>query len=196
MFNIALNTFKEIVRSKMLYLIAFFALLFLIFSLFLSQLTIWDPTKIIVDFWLAMIEIFWLIATVYVGSQLLFKEIDWKTIFLILSKPISRKDFILWKFLWFSYIISLIIFFQSVIFLLLLVFKWIHIEPLILWSLFFTFLKLEVLIALVLFLSTFVSNILTIMVSLMVYIISHSFSLLLDWAFRSWSAIQIYWTCF
>jgi len=58
MYNIALNTFKEIVRNKFLYLIIFFAFVFIIFSLLLGKLTIGDDQKIIVDFGLAMIEIF------------------------------------------------------------------------------------------------------------------------------------------
>jgi len=99
MFNIALNTFKEIVRNKFLYLILFFAFIFIIFSISLWQLTIWDDNKIIVDFGLAMIEIFWIVWVLFVWSQLLFKEVEWKTIFLILSKPIKRYEFILWKFL-------------------------------------------------------------------------------------------------
>ena len=53
----------------------------------------------IVDFGIAMIEIFGLIGVLFVGSQLLFKEVEGKTIFLILSKPIARKDFILGKYL-------------------------------------------------------------------------------------------------
>ena len=61
MLNIALNTFKEIVRNKFLYLILFFAFVFIIFSVALWQLTLWDDNKVIVDFWLAMIEIFWLV---------------------------------------------------------------------------------------------------------------------------------------
>jgi hypothetical protein len=58
MFNIALNTFKEIVRNKFLYMIIFFGFVFIIFSLGLGQLTLGDGDKIIVDFGLSMIEIF------------------------------------------------------------------------------------------------------------------------------------------
>lgn len=95
MLNIAKNTFKEIVRNKFLYLILFFAFVFIIFSLALSQLTIGQGEKVIIDFGLGMIEVFGLIGVLFVGSQLLFKEVEGKTIFLILSKPIKRQDFIL-----------------------------------------------------------------------------------------------------
>ena len=192
MLNIALNTFKEIVRNKFLYMILFFWLIFIIFSLSLWQLTLWNSEKIIVDFWLAMIEIFWLIWVIFVWSQLLFKEVEWKTIFLILSKPIDRYEFILGKFLWFTWTIGLIVLVQSLLFLLVLLFKGITIDYLILMSLVFTFLKLEILLALVFFFSTFVSNIITVLVTIMIYFASHSLSDLMDLAKRSWGIVMQY----
>lgn len=194
MFNIALNTFKEIVRNKFLYLILFFAFVFIIFSILLWQLTLWNDNKIIVDFGLAMIEIFWIVWVLFVWSQLLFKEVEWKTIFLILSKPIKRYEFILWKFVGFSWTIFLIILFQAILFLGVLFFKGIEIDYLIIWSLIFTFFKLEILLSLVFFLSTFMSNILTILVSIMIYFLSHSFSLLTTMAERTKNEIVVYFT--
>lgn len=189
MLNIALNTFKEIVRNKFLYLILVFAFLFIIFSISLWKLTIWEDNKVVVDFGIAMIEIFWFVWVLFVWSQLLFKEIEWKTIFLILSKPIKRYEFILGKFFGFSFVIFLITFLQSILYIWVLFFKWISIEPLIIFSLIFIFLKLIILVALVLFFSTFMSNILTIIISILVYFISHSFSLLLDLAIRTKSIL-------
>lgn len=194
MFNIALNTFKEIVRNKFLYLILFFAFVFIIFSILLWQLTLWNDNKIIVDFGLAMIEIFWIVWVLFVWSQLLFKEVEWKTIFLILSKPIKRYEFILWKFVGFSWTIFLIVLFQAILFLGVLFFKGIEIDYLIIWSLIFTFFKLEILLSLVFFLSTFMSNILTILVSMMIYFLSHSFSLLTTMAERTKNEIVVYFT--
>ena len=186
MLNIAKNTFKEIIRNRFLYLILFFACVFIIFSLALGKLTIGESEKVIVDFGLAMIEIFGLIGVLFVWSQLLFKEVEGKTIFLILSKPIKRQDFILGKFYGFSATIALIVFFQALLFLGVLLFSGISITSLILWALFFTWLKLEILLGVVFFLSTFMGNMMTILVGLMVYLISHSFSLLLDlfWKFQ------------
>jgi len=180
MLNIAINTFREIVRNKFLYLIIFFAFCFIGFSLALWGLTIGDDAKVIVDFGLSMIEIFGLIGVLFVWSQLLFKEVEWKTIFLILSKPIKRYEFVLGKFLWFSFTILLIIFLQSLLFLLVLWIKDIEITHLIGFSLLFTFFKLEILLALVLFFSSFMSNMLTILVSLWVYVLGHGFSLILE----------------
>nr|MDD3720180.1 ABC transporter permease [Candidatus Gracilibacteria bacterium] len=180
MFNIALNTFREITRNKFLYLIIFFAFVLIVFSISLGKLTIGDDSKIITDFGLGMIEIFGFLSVLFVGSQLLFKEIEGKTIFLILSKPIKRWEFIIGKFLGFSLCIALIVLLQAILFFIVLFLKDISITGLIIWSLIFTFFKLEILLGLVFFFSTFMSNILTILVSVMIYFISHSFSLLLD----------------
>lgn len=180
MLNIAKNTFKEIVRNRFLYLILFFAFVFILFSIALGKLTIGESEKVIVDFGLGMIEIFGLIGVLFVGSQLLFKEVEGKTIFLILSKPIKRQDFILGKFFGFSWTIALIVLLQAILYLWVLFLSGIEMSSLIIWALFFTFLKLEILLAIVFFFSSFMSNIMTIMVSLMVYLISHNFSLMLD----------------
>ncbi len=191
MFNIALNTFREITRNKFLYAIIFFAFVFIVFSISLWKLTIWDDSKIITDFWLGMIEIFWFLSVLFVWSQLLFKEIEWKTIFLILSKPINRWEFIIWKFLWFSFCVFLVVLLQSLLFLVVMFFKDVEITGLVLWSLLFTFFKLEILLSLVFFFSTFIWNMLTIFISVMIYFISHSFSVLLDLVSRTENVIAI-----
>lgn len=193
MINIALNTFKEIIRNKFMYLIIFFALVFIIFSLALGKLTIWDDQKVIVDFGLAMIEIFSFISVLFVGSQLLFKEVEGKTIFLILSKPINRYEFILWKFLGFSIVIFLVVLLQSLLYIWVLLFKGIPVDNLIVWALFFTYLKLEILLSIVIFLSTFMSNILTILVSVIFYFIAHSFSVIIDLVIRIQNEFLLYW---
>lgn len=185
MWNIALNTFREIVRNKFLSIILVFAFAFIVFSISLWALSLWNENKVIVDFGLAMIELFGIAGVLFVGSQLLFNEIHGKTIFLILSKPIKRSEFICWKFLWFSMTIFLIIFLQSLLFLGVLIFKGIDISALVLFSLLYTFIKLEILLSIVLFLSTFMSNMLTIIVSMMLYFISHSLNLILDMLART-----------
>ncbi len=194
MLNIAINTFREIVRNKFLYVILFFAFFFILFSLALGWLTLWESEKIIVDFGLGMIEVFWLVGVLFVGSQLLFKEIEGKTIFLILSKPIHRYEFILGKYLGFLGTIALIILAQSILFLGVLYYKEIDITLLIGASLIFSFLKLQMLLAVVFFFSTFMGNMITILVALMIYLLGHSYSLLLDLAYKWWSQAIIWFT--
>ena len=194
MINIAINTFREIVRNKFLYMIIFFAFVFILLSITLGTLSMWDDNKIIVDFWMSMIEVFWIVWVLFVWSQLLFKEIEWKTIFLILSKPIRRYEFILGKFIWFSLAILIIVLFQTILYLLVLLFKEIDITKTIIFSIVFTFLKLELLLALVFFFSSFMSNIITILVSILFYLSGHSFWILLDLVNRTKNDFLIYAT--
>ena len=193
MLNIAQNTFKEIIRNKFLYVIVFFAIVFIAFSLALWKLTLGEDEKIIVDFGLSMIEVFGLIWVLFIWSQLLFKEIEGKTIFLILSKPIKRSEFILWKFAGFSFAIAIITLIQSLVFLAMLLLKGIPVDSLILYALLFTFFKFEISLAIVFFLSTFMSTILTILVSVMIYICAHSFTLLLDLVSRLQNKVATLW---
>jgi len=192
MFNLAINTLKEIIRNKFLYLIVVFAILFLIFSIFLWQISLWEDNKIIIDFWIAMIEIFSIMWVLFVWSQLLFKEIEWKTIFLILTKPIKRYEFVLWKFFGFAIVLFLIFFLQSLLYFLILYINNIQITYLIVLSLFFIFIKILIFIWIVLFLSTFVSNIWTIVLSMLFYFASHSFSLVLDLVKNTSNTFLIY----
>lgn len=90
MFNIALNTFRELARNKILYMIVFFGIALIGFSLVLATLSLGQSDKIVADFGLAMVEIFGIISVIFIGSQLLFREIEGKTVYLILSKPVVR----------------------------------------------------------------------------------------------------------
>lgn len=82
-------------------MILLFACVLIGFSLVLATLSLGEAKRIIVDFGLSMIEIGGLIAVIFVGGQILFREIEGRTIYLILSKPIARKDYILGKFIGF-----------------------------------------------------------------------------------------------
>lgn len=96
--GIALNTFKEAVRNKVLYFLLIFALLILGFSGVMSDLSIASPEKLIKDLGLASIDFFGFLIAVFVGVYLVYNELDKKTIYTIVSKPIDRYQFILGKF--------------------------------------------------------------------------------------------------
>jgi len=95
---IALNTFKEAVRNKVFYLLIVVGILFALSSQIMSMLTIGDKVRVLKDFGLAAINFFCVLIAIFTGINLVFKEIDKKTIYNILSKPISRSNFILGKF--------------------------------------------------------------------------------------------------
>lgn len=95
---IALNTFREAVRNKVLYFLLIFAVLLIAFSTVISDLSIAEPEKLVKDLGLAAIDFFGFLIAVFVGVYLVYNELDRKTIYTIVSKPIDRTQFILGKF--------------------------------------------------------------------------------------------------
>lgn len=95
---IALNTFKEAVRNKVLYFLLIFAVLIIGFSTVISDLSIAEPERMIKDLGLASIDFFGFLIAVFVGVYLVYNELDRKTIYTIVSKPIDRTQFLLGKF--------------------------------------------------------------------------------------------------
>ncbi|EKD30304.1 MAG: hypothetical protein ACD_78C00094G0001 [uncultured bacterium (gcode 4)] len=194
MFNIALNTFRELARNKILYMIVFFGIALIGFSLVLASLSLGQSDKIVVDFGLAMVEIFGIISVIFIGSQLLFREIEGKTVYLILSKPVARRDFILGKFLGFAAILFFIIFIQSIISMVVFLIANTPLSMLLFASIGFIYIKLLLLFAIILFFSTFISPLLSILLVMGVYIISHSITTMTDMAIRSGNQILFYFS--
>ncbi|MDD5376513.1 MAG: ABC transporter permease subunit [Candidatus Gracilibacteria bacterium] len=194
MFNIALNTFRELARNKILYMIVFFGVALIGFSLVLATLSLGQSDKIVVDFGLAMVEVFGIISVIFIGSQLLFREIEGKTVYLILSKPVARGDFILGKFLGFATILFFIIFIQSIISTVVFVVAKTPLSFLLFASIGFIYLKLLLLFAIILFFSTFISPLLSILLVMGVYIISHSVTTMTDMAIRSGNRMLFYFS--
>lgn len=96
---IARNTFKECVRDKVLYNLVIFAILIITSSLILGTITIGDVKQIIINLGLSTLSIFGTLISIFIGIQLVYKEIDKKTVYSLLSKPVARHEFVLGKYL-------------------------------------------------------------------------------------------------
>ena len=92
---IALNTFRESVRDKVLYAFFVFACIITVLGIVLGSLSIGQELRIIEDLGLSVIAIIGGIITVFTGTNLVFKELDKRTIFVIFSKPVANWQFIL-----------------------------------------------------------------------------------------------------
>ena len=95
---IAFNTFKEAVRNRILYILLIFAIVLLLFSGVVQDLTVSAQGRVIRSLGLGCINIFGLLIAVFVGIGLVYNELDKKTIYTIISKPIDRWQFILGKY--------------------------------------------------------------------------------------------------
>src|SRR5713101_10022700 len=96
---IARNAFREAVRDRVLYNLVIFALLLIVGAIFLGELSAGQEAKIIVDFGLSAILLFGVFIAIFVGVGLVSKEIERRTLYAILSKPIGRGEFLLGKYL-------------------------------------------------------------------------------------------------
>ena len=95
---VAVNVFKESVRDKILYNLVIFAVLMISTSYLIGQLTGGQDVKIIKDLGLASISIFGLLISVFIGIGLVWKEVEKRSIYTLLSKPIRRGEFVVGKY--------------------------------------------------------------------------------------------------
>jgi len=98
-FAIARNTFRENIRDRVLYNLILFALIMMASAVALGQLTLGHEDKIIVDLGLTSISAFGTLIAIFIGIGLVYKELERRTIYVLLAKPVHRSEFILGKFL-------------------------------------------------------------------------------------------------
>jgi ABC-type transport system involved in multi-copper enzyme maturation permease subunit len=95
---VAWHVFKESVRDRVLYGIAAFAVLLVAVALLIGQLSAGEDVKIVKDLGLATIEVAGLLMTVFIGVGLVAREIDRRSVFSLLAKPLPRSEFIVGKY--------------------------------------------------------------------------------------------------
>lgn len=185
--TIALNTFREIIRDRILYGLVVFALLTLGLSVALGQLSFSEQARISMDFGFTAIHLSIIVLSIFVGSTLVSKEIDKKTIFTLLVRPISRAQFLIGKSVGLmGVIISVII---SLSFVQMLVFKILSVTIsgpffIALWGI---FLEGIVILSVSLLFSTFSRPVLVISFAVGVFLIGHWIDNLMFFANKSHS---------
>lgn len=95
---IARNTVREVVRERMVLVLALFGVGLVAASHVFSPLAMGEGRKVVTDFGLAGATILATMLTIFLGSSLLHKELDRRTIYAVMAKPIRRADFLLGKF--------------------------------------------------------------------------------------------------
>jgi ABC-type transport system involved in multi-copper enzyme maturation permease subunit len=114
--TIAINTVREAVRNKLLYALLIFAVLLILSGVFLSNLSYVESERIMQDIGMGAIRLLGVAIAIFVGVGLIHKEVDRRTVFTILSKPLSRAEFLLGKFtglvltIWLQMVIMIAVF--------------------------------------------------------------------------------------
>ncbi|MBU1220661.1 ABC transporter permease [Myxococcota bacterium] len=92
--SISINTFREAIRNKIFYALAFFALLIIVTGHFFADISLHNEKRVLWDIGSGLISFFALALSIFTSASIIHKEIDKKTIYLVLSKPVER-----WKFI-------------------------------------------------------------------------------------------------
>jgi ABC-type transport system involved in multi-copper enzyme maturation permease subunit len=95
---VAINTFREAVRDRVLYNLIFFALMMIGAAILVGEISVGIERLVIINLGLAAISIFGLIMAVFIGVGLVYKEIEKRTLYSLLAKPIRRGEFLVGKY--------------------------------------------------------------------------------------------------
>ncbi len=170
---IALNTFRETLRDKILYNLLLFALFLIGGSAVLGKLTFIDHDKIMTDAGLAAINIVGVIIAIFVGIGLVSKEIERRTIYTIIARPIRRSEFLLGKYLGLATTLAVNMSVMVLVYFAVLVLNRAPIHPSLLQALQLIFVELLIVTAMALLFSTFTTPSLSAMFSIGLYVVGH-----------------------
>ncbi|HEY9782843.1 MAG TPA: ABC transporter permease subunit [Leptolyngbyaceae cyanobacterium] len=173
-FTIARNVFYEVVRDRILWIIGFYALLLVAAMQLLPQIAGATEEKMILDFGLAAMSVLGLIVAIFIGTGLVNKEIEKRTVLVLIAKPISRSEIIAGKHLGLSAVLASLITAMTIIYIVLLQLRQIP-YPLgsILLASLYLFLQLCLVCAIAIALGVFTSSVLATLLSFGVYLMGN-----------------------
>lgn len=170
---IGLNSFRENLRERLLYNLVFFALLLIGSSILLSRLHLGDNSRLILDLGLACINLFGVFIAVFIGIGLVSKEIEKKTIYTIISKPVPRYEFLLGKYLGLTITLLVNTAIMLVGLLAVLAVMDVAVTLLLFKAVLLIFMELMVIMAVAMLFSTFTTTTLSAIFTLAIYVIGH-----------------------
>ncbi|PYU85038.1 MAG: hypothetical protein DMG51_09625 [Acidobacteria bacterium] len=171
---VALNTFREAVRDRVLYSLVFFALLMMAAAVAVGQVSIGIEQTVIVSLGLSAISVIGVLISVFIGVALVSKEMDKRTLYALLAKPVRRWEFLLGKFG--GLVLTLAVNTAAMALGLLLVMLYVkhsleRSDAVVLVAVYFILLKLALIVALALLFSCFTTPLLAILFTVGLYIV-------------------------
>lgn len=173
---IAMNAFREAVRDRVLYAFVLFAFVSTAGGLLLGTLSVGQDLRVLEDLGLAVIAFIGGIIGIFIGTSLVYKEIERKTVFLIVTKPISRWQFVLGKYLGLSLCLFVVTLLMGLFLALVVALSTENhvVSPLLAAALLTIYLELLFVTAVATFFSTFATPIMSVVFTLSVWLIGHS----------------------
>ncbi len=168
------NTFREAVRGKLFAAIGIFGLVLMGSTIILGPLSLGEQARITQDLGLAGMSILGFMVAVLIGTGIVYTEVERRTIYTVIAKPVDRWQFVLGKFAGLNATISVLIGGMAVI---LVVAAWIelgHFKPQLLQAVLLTWIELMVLTSMSILMSVVCTPILGAIFSFLLYIIGHT----------------------
>ncbi|HZQ93626.1 MAG TPA: ABC transporter permease [Candidatus Sulfotelmatobacter sp.] len=172
--HIAANTFREAVRDRVLYNLIAFALLLSGAAIFIGQISIEIERLVVVNLGLTAVSLFGVVIAIFIGIGLVSKEIEKRTLYTVLSRPVRRWEFIVGKFFGLAGTLVVNTFFMAIgVFaaLLYVAHKFASPDAFILVALYFIILEFLILCSLALLFSSFSSPLLAAVFTFSLFII-------------------------
>lgn len=170
---VAQNTFREAVRDKLLYNLLLFAAAMIASSIVLAKLHIGYDERIYRDVGLGAISFFGVLIAIFVGINLVYREISLKTVYSMLAKPVHRWEFLLGKYFGLIVLLLVEVAIMSGFFLGVLWFKESSVTSGMFAAIFLIFLELGLITAVAIFFSSFTTPYLAGMFTVALWIIGH-----------------------
>ena len=170
---IAINTFRENLRDKILYNLIFFAIFLIGGTIALGDLSIMEHDKIISDIGLAAINLIGIIIAIFVGIGLVSKEIERRTVYTIMARPIHRLQFVLGKYLGLVVTLTVNVTIMLVVYLATLWFGHVPIQSTVFQAVQLMLVEMLLITAAALMFSTFSTSTLSAIFTIGVYVVGH-----------------------
>jgi ABC-type transport system involved in multi-copper enzyme maturation permease subunit len=171
---IASNTFREAVRDRVLYNLIAFALLLSGAAIFVGQISIEIEKLVVINLGLTAVSLFGVVIAIFIGIGLVSKEIEKRTLYTVLSRPVRRWEFIIGKFFGLAGTLVVNTFFMAIgVFgaLLYVAHKFTRPDALIFVALYFIVLQFLIICALALLFSSFSSPLLSAVFAFSLFVI-------------------------
>ncbi len=168
------NTFKESLRQRILVLLIVFALLMIMVSVLLEPFALGEAPKIMRDFGLAAASIFAILTTIIIGSALIHKDVEKRTLFTVLAKPVRRSEIVIGKFLGLGALVTMLVLAMLLIHQIALVVYEGRFDLYLLVAFPFTVLEVSVILGIILLFSSFSSVTLTSIMGAIFFIVGHA----------------------
>ncbi|HTU33328.1 MAG TPA: ABC transporter permease [Candidatus Acidoferrum sp.] len=170
---VAINTFREAVRDRVLYNLVFFGLLMIGAAILMGQISIGIERLVIINLGLSAISIIGLVMAVFIGVGLVYKEIEKRTLYTLLARPVKRSQFLVGKYA--GLLLTLLVNTGFMTLGLAIALFWVgrpfvRADVTILVAVYFILLELALVTALALFFSCFSSPMLSTLFTLAIYI--------------------------